>query len=154
MSAVSYSAQSVPFGFPSLEQFKLSAFDTSGTITNPLVLLMVKYICTSPIDNIQLVNTGSAAGTIYLNHTGNTRTLYFYTAVQTSSPSSNAYTVNIPGGFYSAVRAVSATATNMVSQAPQYANVATVTTTVVTCYFISPSSTASTAITGNMLGIQ
>lgn len=110
ISALSYSTAANPFGFPAISRFKLSAFDTSGTLANPLLALMVQYILNKPIDNVIFNNTGgggsggNAGGSMYLEVDGATRRISGLTPSLTGAASST-YGVNLPTGFFTTVEA-------------------------------------------------
>lgn len=108
VSAVSYSTQSTPYGLPAISKFKLSAWDTSGTLTNPQLLLMVQYILNYPLDNITYSNAGSAGGTMYLSCVSNQKVVMGVTASKTNNANTSSnYDVTLPTGFFTTPQTIS-----------------------------------------------
>lgn len=97
LSAISYSTHRIPYGFPTSEaKITLDVYD-STIATN---LVTAGYV--NPIDGITYLNTGTAAGTMRLTQTGNTKRLMGYTGTMTLSAATQAtYTITFPFTFSS-----------------------------------------------------
>lgn len=108
VSAVSYSTQLSPYGFPGISKFKLSAFDTGGTLTTPLLTAMVLYVIDKPLEGISISNTGTSGGTMVLSVSGSEKRLLFQNA---SATATTTYTVVFPTGFLSTLQGITVGAT-------------------------------------------
>lgn len=110
INASSYSAVAAPLNFPALSKFKLSAYDTSGTLTNPLLAVMVSYIIVNPLDALPFTNVGSAGGAFYLSQTGSARILEGLTTtfsiVGSGAVASAAQAVTLPAGFFTTIQTI------------------------------------------------
>lgn len=129
VSAFSYSTYKAPYGMPADSKFKLSAYDTSGTLTEPIITSLLAYVTDHPIDNMKFTNSGNAGGAIYVNVIGSERKLDGLTnAISTSAGGFSDFTINIPITLSIAPNVV-ATATNQTATAKQHAAIPTVPST-------------------------
>jgi hypothetical protein len=68
VSAMSYSTQEAPYGFPILNKFKINVYDS--TLFSELVKLLDE-----PLEKISTKNTGAGGGTLYVSYSGGQFTL-------------------------------------------------------------------------------
>lgn len=80
VASMDYSINDVPYGFVALSKFKLSAYDTSGTLTLPLLALLVKYVTNNPLDDLIFTGYGSNPSTMHVSQSGLVRTITGSTA--------------------------------------------------------------------------
>lgn len=152
ISAVAYSTHVTPYGFPGLSRFRLSAWDTSGTLTNPQIVLMLQYVMSDPIDGLQFANTGTAAGSMFMAVRGSEKLFWVLSANQTTGAAPASYTFAFPTSFFTTVQSTIASPINMTTRADQYSAVNAQSTSSMAVYLVSPGGAAAAGISALTIG--
>jgi len=153
VSAVSYSTQNTPYGFPGLGKFTLAAWDSSGTLTNPICTAITSYITPHAIE-VTSNNTASGAGSMTLTQNGSIRVLAGLTGAISTNTSPTAAAISVPTGYFSSVYGVSASPNAMTSLANQFSSITGYTTTSWSTYVTSPSGAATSKVSFIGMGQQ
>jgi hypothetical protein len=152
VSAMSYSTQEAPYGFPGLTKFCIDAIADTTTIQS--LADFTKYIHEKPIENLRLTNTGTAGGTLFVTQIGNTREVFGRsTAVTTTGVGAKTFTFIVPTGVFASTdyRLAQANTADVTTYADQYTHMAAApSTTTASVYTVNTggaaASTASLSI--------
>jgi hypothetical protein len=101
VSAVSYSGVAVPYGFPDVSSFMLTAYNT--TTTNAIANSIAKYITPKSLA-VTYQNTGSAAGWLFMQQLADEKIVRGLTAIVTAPATNNvSYVINLPPNFFASI---------------------------------------------------
>lgn len=115
-----FSTSAQPYGFPDQSTFKLDAFDSTGTTTNALATLLLRYVTNNPIDNMRWPNPAGTGGIFYLNQVGTLRSVSGLTNSFATSTTTTSQTLTFPTGFFTSIISTSITVSSVSTVAQQF----------------------------------
>jgi hypothetical protein len=152
VSALSYSTQASPYGFPAIARFRLSAWDTSGTLTNPLATSLTKFVIEEPFTDILYSNPGVAGGTYLLSQRGTSREIKGRTGSIATGTGAISFGITWPVGFFGNIYHQVSTPSDMTTLANQFASIASLSTSVGDTYVTSPGGAATSRVNFSAAG--